>query len=1218
MKFLIKVMLIISIITFAINTAKAQYSDVWIENVSWAKPVLSTESTELKLEFMYSGYMPDSLYTLTIEWSVDAGPVNTINWTGELESYMTEEITLGSYLFTPKTGDMPYNLNVTISNPNGMPDDYPNDNTVWMDVFPAIQTGTYSIGSDPSDDYPELGELFNMISGGGIEGDGDLVLNVRPGTYYDQVELDDPNQSGDIIIRRMPGQTGDVVFEQIFSSEDYYTSAYENGPKGNFAFSFDYVDNLILDGINFVVVVDTTTDMYGGGYVDGQILRVRGTSFLEINNCTFEFVIDDLNNQISYYLRNIMIEESHDIIFTNNSVTGLENPQYPWDMILLEFINSTNIDVMYNGFYFGGIGVNEDNYDVCDRVITVTDNEFRGMVGFGANLNFTPGQNNPECPNPTSDVTVSNNILDFTDYVPPTTQFFGLCIYNGSTVSGNSFSGFKGNGGDSQAVVFLDHTDDRLDDEVEVSDNDISGSEDIVGIKLNNIGSGSIGNNSLTITNTRSDFTNSGILVANSGSDDHLWIDRNEMETKNADGLRLVNTRTKMYYNSIKTDSDNPADNNAGFKSDGSVGYIANNRVTGDDAHGMMFTNPGSTDTDPDGLFLCYNSIGMDADNNTSIYVDGGSNQGLNFRRNMVMNFGNGASMYADNVTGNPLNSDENNLRTNGTDLAYFEGQWNADLAAWQTASGQDPRSASVDVELEDDGSMIPVEFNEYLFHTDPLFDTNNPIFAECEQFDFKGNERKDNFFVGFNAPEVKVNIINQPEDIIGCYGSEAFTGVVANLDSDMDPTYTWFKDGKQILNYGLNGIGFAELKYSMEGVYYCIVSGLGVQNPVKTEEFVVKVLHKPEIMIQPKPQMLDLGEKAVFEVEANVIGNLPPYYRTQIQWYKGAVQLVDNDRVSGSKSSRLTIMNIEAGDYDDYWVKIAGRCGNVDSELAPMSPKPSLNFTAQPMDAEMCKGSDFYFMVGAEGTNGGTIKSYQWYIDGAMADENMYGGTTSATLTGTADQNLTNVTCKVMISPGDFEFDSDMASLTVHSGPMFSSDLAATDDKKEGETFTATVEATGFGTMSYKWFSSVDASLDETSSTLTIEDLLESHTGDYWCEVTDDCGTTSSATMTLTVTKSEIQTSVLEDYMNEFLISPNPFNTNTTISYELKDFADVKIVVNDMQGNEILFLNQGRLAPSFYTYTFNGEDRRLESGTYLCTVIINGESFTRKMMFVK
>ena len=69
---------------------------------------------------------------------------------------------------------------------------------------------------------------------------------------------------------------------------------------------------------------------------------------------------------------------------------------------------------------------------------------------------------------------------------------------------------------------------------------------------------------------------------------------------------------------------------------------------------------------------------------------------------------------------------------------------------------------------------------------------------------------------------------------------------------------------------------------------------------------------------------------------------------------------------------------------------------------------------------------------------------------------------------------------------------------------------------------------------------------------------------------------------------------------------SPNPFQENTTIQYQLKTIAQVTIAVYDAQGKEVKVLVNKKQPAGSYTETFNGKG--LGAGIYFVKIIKDGE----------
>jgi len=83
----------------------------------------------------------------------------------------------------------------------------------------------------------------------------------------------------------------------------------------------------------------------------------------------------------------------------------------------------------------------------------------------------------------------------------------------------------------------------------------------------------------------------------------------------------------------------------------------------------------------------------------------------------------------------------------------------------------------------------------------------------------------------------------------------------------------------------------------------------------------------------------------------------------------------------------------------------------------------------------------------------------------------------------------------------------------------------------------------------------------------------------------------------------------------------PNPFNSQTVISYYISKAGNVKLTVHDVLGKEILKRNIGFQPVGSYKYIFNAEDstsKILPSGVYLFRLETGSYSLTKKMLLLK
>ena len=83
----------------------------------------------------------------------------------------------------------------------------------------------------------------------------------------------------------------------------------------------------------------------------------------------------------------------------------------------------------------------------------------------------------------------------------------------------------------------------------------------------------------------------------------------------------------------------------------------------------------------------------------------------------------------------------------------------------------------------------------------------------------------------------------------------------------------------------------------------------------------------------------------------------------------------------------------------------------------------------------------------------------------------------------------------------------------------------------------------------------------------------------------------------------------------------PNPFNPTTTISYDLPEQTTVRLIVFDIQGREVIRLQNAEKAGGNYEVQWNGMDKSgspVSTGMYLCRLEAGGFSQTIKMVYLR
>lgn len=83
----------------------------------------------------------------------------------------------------------------------------------------------------------------------------------------------------------------------------------------------------------------------------------------------------------------------------------------------------------------------------------------------------------------------------------------------------------------------------------------------------------------------------------------------------------------------------------------------------------------------------------------------------------------------------------------------------------------------------------------------------------------------------------------------------------------------------------------------------------------------------------------------------------------------------------------------------------------------------------------------------------------------------------------------------------------------------------------------------------------------------------------------------------------------------------PNPFNPQTTIRFVLPAATDVRMVVYDLLGREIVQLVDQQLEPGYHQVVWNGRDasgRELPTGIYIARMVTPDFTKNIKMVFMK
>ncbi len=99
----------------------------------------------------------------------------------------------------------------------------------------------------------------------------------------------------------------------------------------------------------------------------------------------------------------------------------------------------------------------------------------------------------------------------------------------------------------------------------------------------------------------------------------------------------------------------------------------------------------------------------------------------------------------------------------------------------------------------------------------------------------------------------------------------------------------------------------------------------------------------------------------------------------------------------------------------------------------------------------------------------------------------------------------------------------------------------------------------------------------------------------------------------------TNVTTSMQENLTSDFVnIYPNPYLSETNITYTLKNTATINLEVFNTIGQKIETLANGSQQAGNYKYNFNAKEKGYDAGVYFVKITVNGKSIMKKIIEVK
>lgn len=490
--------------------------------------------------------------------------------------------------------------------------------------------------------------------------------------------------------------------------------------------------------------------------------------------------------------------------------------------------------------------------------------------------------------------------------------------------------------------------------------------------------------------------------------------------------------------------------------------------------------------------------------------------------------------------------------------------------------------------------------------------------------------------FMIFDEPKVT----GQTESMNYCVG----TNVEIKVEAEGSLlAYQWYKDGKIIVdNDVISGsdqavLRFKSITHKEAGVYTVNVYGHRNCN-VATSGKIAVYPAKPAEFIEPISDITvaeALGNTVTLSFRAHINGimieteNLEKY-GVKIQWYRKVTETVttelnDNDYFAGTKTNWLTIRKFKDADIGQYYATITGLCGNLATSPLYNLAKLDMTFVKNPTSVTTCQDNLVTFEVEASSSSNEVI-NYQWYFNDNLLQDN---GNISGTKTSKLSINPVSVSnsgtyyARAILKSTNISVKSNSADLDVNGKAAIIEQPEEEKTINEGDQISLEVIAEGQNQseeLQYQWFFNNQAIAEETQSILFIEDSKPENSGDYYCAITNYCGTINSEISKITVTPKQISSvdDSEENGLTLSLISPNPAANVAYYTINSLNDSEVTIKLIDAQGNLINNLFTGMIYKGSVTNFIDVNNLSLSNGTYFVVLQNNSKNIISKFVVLK
>ncbi len=905
-------------------------------------------------------YAPKPINSVRIRWIIDGVEQPSFTASGLNIPYLsTGDILVGNYTFYNKTPMGPFTVKAWTEVPNGVIDEDKTNDEYNGGIGPSFVPGTYTIGGYAAH-FANLQDASSYLSGSGVLGTGDVVFEIRPGTYTGQITANASLANNNKIeFRSSTGRASDVTIQHTPSAAN------------NYVMMIDGMKNITLKNITFK---NTATNYSFAGRV------------LALNNCS--------NIKLEYCNVYGVASSPRDVAYSNL------------------YMNNTNMAYISNNIILNGaIGIRNEGsatitYSSIDNNIISDYN----WMGISNNLSTT-GHN----------VVIANNVIRNTNTIKPP---YGISSVNGTSITNNIIDGLTGTGTDSkEAGIYLAATIAPTDYTV-VTGNQVTNLVNVNGIYAENTKVKilkNLVNANLTAASNMSLFNNvntSGYAGNNMFNGGNISGFRN---SNSADFYFLYNTvvNNSTTYPSVYTTGTSGMIHRNIFQNL-STGPVTDFWGTLNNNENNYFTN-GATLIKYNGTvytFAAFQALGIDVNSSNKVVTF--EDAALN---NLKLKLYVAELLKTSAIAGlpEPMNTDlqaadyEGNPRASfyiGADEIKLEIMIDRQSEGIIDCIGGLDNNISVSARMsygaaptyqwEKDGVAIAGQNKEIMFFNAMKL-SDNGVYRCLVKGPGDTKEKYSEPVTVYVVTPTEIteepanNIIPLGETAMFTFQAHVNGRKVADALKMNEITIQWYKvkaggdvalaDDKRIAGAKSNIVSIKEFNVADEGEYYAVITGLcGTATTAKAQLKIEEL--KVMIDQQPLASANCEGDDVIFSIEAST----PSAKALTYQWFKDGTEVAETSTTTGTKSKHLTIYGAKASNSGTYYceVTLEGTAVMEKSADAALTVGTKPSIVTQPTDVEVQVGKAFSLTVELDdesdvtfewfksGTSIGTAKSFK------------------------------------------------------------------------------------------------------------------------------------------------------------------------------------------------------------------------------------------------